>query len=168
VNPANKWLIGLIPAALISGAALWEGTKYYAYKDIVGVPTVCQGYTGKDIVFGKKYTPEECNSYLRKELKVHSDGALACIKVPITEYQYTAYVLFTYNVGVSAFCNSTAAKLLNQKKYIESCDALLNWSYVTETVIIDGKSVKRKKFVQGLYNRRVYEVAICKGEGYVN
>jgi len=152
---ANKWLVGLIPAALISGAALWEGTKYYAYKDIVGVPTVCQGYTGKDIVFGKKYSPEECNNYLRKELKVHSEGMLNCVTVPLTEYQYTAFTLFTYNVGVSAFCKSTAAKLLNQGKYTAACDALLNWTYAGG------------KFVQGLYNRRVYEVAICKGENYV-
>jgi lysozyme len=155
VNQSNKWLIGFIPAAMVAGATLWEGTRYIAYRDIVGVPTVCQGYTGKDIVFGKKYSPEECKVFLTKELKAHTEGMLKCIKVPINESQYIAYGLFTYNVGVGAFCGSTALKLLNQKKFTESCNALLNWTYAGG------------KFVQGLQNRRQYEAAICKQEPYV-
>lgn len=155
MNPANKWLIGALPAALISGAALWEGTKYYAYKDIVGVPTVCSGYTGKDIVFGKKYSPQECAAYLATELKEHSTGILKCINVPINQNEYIAYSLFAYNVGVTGACKSTSISLLNKNKRIEACNALLNWSYAGGV------------WVRGLNNRRQYEAAICKKEPYV-
>lgn len=155
MNPANKWLIGLIPAALLSGAALWEGTRYYAYYDIVGVPTVCQGYTGDNIVFGKKYSPQECLKYLSGELKIHSEGILKCINVPITENEYIAYSLFAYNVGVKGACGSTSIKLLNKGFNLEACNALLNWSYAGG------------KWVKGLNNRRMYESAICKKEPYV-
>lgn len=141
---------------MVSGAMLWEGTKYYAYYDIVGVPTVCQGYTGKDIKFGVKYSPEQCGEYLRKELTIHSTGILKCIKTPINENEFIAYSLFAYNVGVSGFCKSTANRLLSEGKHIEACNALMNWVYAGD------------KWVKGLYNRRVYEVAICKQEPYVS
>lgn len=155
MNPANKWLVGALPAVLLTGAALWEGTKYYAYKDIVGVPTVCSGYTGKDIVFGRKYSPDECSAYLATELKTHSLGILECIRVPVSQNEYIAYSLFAYNVGVKGACGSTSFKLLNQNKRTEACNALVNWSYAGG------------KWVQGLHNRRIYEAAICKKEPYV-
>lgn len=162
VIPANKWLLGAIPAALVSGATLWEGTQYYAYYDIAGVPTVCQGYTGKGIVFGKKYSPEECLAYLKTELKEHSTGVLNCITQPLKEREYIGFTLMAYNVGVNGFCGSRAAKLFNQGYAEKACWAMSNgpdgkpvWSYVGP------------KFVQGLYNRRVYERSICLGVPYV-
>lgn len=150
MNQANKWLVGLIPAALIAGAGLWEGTKYYAYYDIVGVPTVCKGHTGPDVVFGKRYSVQECENLLRTDLKAHTEPMLKCINVPINKNEYIAYGLFTLNVGVGAFCKSTALKLLNAGKHMEACDALMNWVYA------GGKKV------QGLVNRRTYERDICR------
>ena len=163
VIPANKWLIGAIPAALLSGATLWEGTQYYAYYDIAGVPTVCQGYTGKGIVFGKKYSPEECLKYLTTELKEHSNGVLNCIAKPLDEKHYIAFSLFAYNIGVSGFCGSRAARLFNTGLSEQACKAISNgpdgkpvWSYVNGNV-----------YSRGLYNRRVYERSICLGVPYV-
>ena len=160
---ANKWLLGAIPAALLSGAMLWEGTEYYAYYDIAGIPTVCQGYTGKGIIFGKKYSPAECAVFLKKELTVHSNAVLNCISKPLDEKHYVAFTLFAYNIGVSGFCGSRAAKLFNQGLSDEACRAIANgpdgkptWSYINGNV-----------FSKGLYNRRVYERSICLGEPYV-
>jgi len=153
MNLANKWLVGSISAALIAGAVHWEGTKYNAYDDVVGVVTVCHGYTGKDINKNKKYTPQECKFLLEKELVIHAAGVLKCVNVPLTQYQYDAFVLFTYNVGVNAFCTSNSVlKPLNQGRYTEACNGLLRWVYA------DGK------YSKGLYNRRLYERSMCLGE----
>lgn len=159
----NKIFIGAISASLISSAALWEGTKYYAYKDIAGVPTVCSGYTGKGIVFGKKYSQEECREFLHKELVTHSNGVLNCITQPLLPNVHDAFTLMTYNIGVSGFCGSNAARLYNQGYYKEACYAIYKtssgtpvWSYIT----VNGD----KQFVQGLYNRRKYEAAMCLGD----
>lgn len=156
ILPANKWLIGVTGASLVAAATLWEGTKYYAYRDIVGVPTVCMGYTGPDIVFGKKYTHEECAAYLRKELVTHSTGLLQCVTRPLQEHQYNAFTLFTYNVGVAGACSSRAIRLFNEGRTEEACKALAYspsgspaWSYAGG------------KFVQGLHNRRIYEMKMC-------
>lgn len=160
---ANKKFIGVVTASLIGSAAMWEGTKYEAYVDLAGVPTVCMGYTGKGIIFGKKYSHEECTSFLRTELAEHGRGVLECITKPLEEHTYNAFTLMTYNVGVSGFCGSRAVKLYNQGYYKEACYAMYKdskgkpvWSYAT----VDGKLT----FVKGLQNRRKYEAAMCLGD----
>lgn len=160
---SNKWLLGSVSATLVAGASLWEGTKYYAYYDIAGVPTVCQGYTGSGIVFGKKYSPEECRTFLHKELVEHSTGVLKCITKPLTQDVHDAFTLFAYNVGVQGACSSRAFKLYNAGNVQEACIALYKapdgkpvWSYA--------KVKGELTFVQGLYNRRKYETAMCLGD----
>lgn len=154
MNLKNKWLIaGGVSATLLTSAALWEGIRYDPYYDIVGVLTVCNGYTGGDIVKTKQYTPAECKQLLTKELEVHGRGVYNCVKVPLSQHQFDAFVLFTYNVGVSAFCNSkTVLAPLNRGDYRAACDGLLKWTYAGG------------KYVQGLYNRRVFERKMCLGE----
>lgn len=160
VIQANRWLIGYVSAALISSATLWEGTRAYAYYDVAGVPTVCMGYTGSGIIFGKKYSQEECSAFLKKELIIHANGVLSCITQPLKENEFSSFVLFAYNVGVNAACSSRAFKLFNEGNSAAACTALAYsssgkpvWSYIN-----DGKT-----FVKGLFNRRIYEMKMCQG-----
>lgn len=158
MHPTNKWLIGTASAALIAGATLWEGKKNEPYVDLGGVLTVCMGYTGKDIVVGKHYTDAECKQLLRTELAEHGKGVLSCTTQPLKQNEYDAFTLFSYNVGVTAFCNSTTLKKFNQGKTKEACDLMAftpngqpNWSYVNG------------KFIRGLHNRRLFERNMCLG-----
>jgi lysozyme len=157
---ANKWLIGVASTALISSAAMWEGEKNEPYLDVGGIPTVCMGYTGKDITWGKHYSHEECNGLLRKELVDHANGVLNCITQPLAVNEYNSFTLMAYNIGVVGFCSSRTARLFNEGKRAEACDAIAfspnkqpNWSYVNG------------KFVKGLFNRRLYERSMCLGKG---
>ena len=151
MNPANKVFLGVLTASLIGGAALWEGDERTPYEDIVGVLTVCYGYTGADIVRNKVYTKEECDGLLKRELASYSKGILECTNVPITQYEHDAYTLFAYNVGVKAYCGSSLLKKLNAGDHIGACDGLPAWSYA------------KGRYVKGLYNRRVYERKMCLG-----
>lgn len=158
MNPKNKALIGYISTALISGACLWEGTKYEAYYDGGGVATVCTGYT-KNVIFGKRYSKEECSAYLRAELKEHGQGVLNCITQPLQQHQYDAFTLMAYNVGVKGFCGSRAVKLFNAGNVMEACRAMAYgpkgepvWAY------------DNGKYVQGLHNRRLFEMKMCLGD----
>lgn len=155
----NKWLLTGFSSVLIGGAILWEGTRYKPYEDIVGVLTVCHGYTGKDIVRGKKYSPQECQSFLEKELYIHAKGILECINVELKQEEFDAYTLFAYNVGVAGACKSNAFKALNANKRMEACRLMAFapngapvWSYAGG------------KFVQGLHNRRLFERSLCLGK----
>lgn len=151
---ANKWLaVGAVGAVLGASLVKWEGTEYVAYKDIAGILTVCNGHTGSDIITGRRYTPEQCSYLLAKDVKKHRDGMLSCVKVPLTQYQSDAFTMFTFNVGVSAFCTSTTvAGNLNKGNYSAACDGLLKWIY------------SKGKPVQGLRNRREYEREMCLGK----
>lgn len=155
MNPANRWLIGMVGAGLIASVSLWEGTKYVPYKDVTGTWTVCEGIT-EDVVPSKTYTPTECRVLLEKELAEHGKEALACIKVPISQNEYEAYTMFTYNVGAKNFCSSTALKELNKGNHKLACERLATndkgepaWSY------------SKGKYFKGLQNRRKYESALC-------
>jgi lysozyme len=150
MNQANKWLLGsLAGASLLTTVAYWEGTEYKPYKDIVGVLTVCNGYTGPDIIPGKVYTKAECDGLLKKEVTEHGLGILKCITVPINQHQYEALTSWAYNVGVGAACKSTAIRLLNQGDYRGACDQLLRWNKA------GGKEVR------GLTRRRIAERELC-------
>ena len=163
MHPANKWLAGTVSAALISAAGFLEGTRYYAYYDIVGVPTVCEGYTGTKndpVVFGRKYSKAECDNYTRTILAGYGKKVLACVNNPMTEETYNAFTLMAYNVGPVGFCGSRAVKLFNQGLYKDACWAMAYGP--------DGKPVwayAGGKLVNGLHKRRLYEARMCLGDG---
>lgn len=153
MNLKNKWLIGSTTAALLVGAVSLEGTETDPYKDTAGIPTVCTGHTGKDVVMGKPWTPQACTDQLKKDLVKHGDGILQCINVPINQDQYNALTLFAFNVGVGAFCSSSSVlKPLNQGRYEDARNGMYKWVYVNG------------KYSKGLYNRRVKEAAIFNGD----
>lgn len=127
----------------------FEGVSYTPYLDIVGVPTVCFGHTGSDIVMKKTYTPAECKAMLDKDLQPFAKSVERSVKVPMSEYQEAALISFSYNVGIGAFEKSTILKDLNAKHYQQACDGLRNWVYAGG-----------KKW-QGLINRREVERQVC-------
>lgn len=60
-----------------------------------------------------------------------------------------AYVSLAFNIGVSAFCESTVARKANAGDRSASCKAILMWVYA------GGRKI------QGLVNRRNAEYRLC-------
>lgn len=152
-NDKNKWLLGGVGASALAGAMLWEGVAPTPYDDIAGVLTVCYGHTGSDIVRGKTYTPAECKAYLARELAAHGAGVLKCTDVPLKQEMYDALALFAYNVGTSAYCQSSLRARLNRGDYRGACDGLMDWNKAR----VGGQLVA----VKGLTNRRTFERELC-------
>lgn len=138
-----------IATVMLSGNGGLEGREYVAYKDVIGVVTVCDGHTGKDIILGKRYTDKECDDFTRNDLERIARQVDTAIKVPTTETQRAAIYSFAYNVGATATINSTLIKKLNAKDYAGACDELRRWTYA------GGKQWK------GLMNRREIEREVC-------
>lgn len=139
-----------VGAALVALVGAWEGLRTTAYKDIVGVPTVCYGET-KGVKMGDKYTVAECKEMLKKSLDEHSLRMEACLKSPQTvpDEVYIAAASLTYNIGSGAFCKSSMARYINSKEYKKACDSLKLYNKAGGRV------------VQGLVNRRADEYKIC-------
>lgn len=152
----NKKSLAVILGSVTAAAALmtmtpkFEGTVYKTYKDVGGVLTYCTGAT-EDAQWGKTYTPDECKAQLDYDLARHAEGMMNCVHVPLTEGQKIAFTDFTFNAGVSAFCNSSMARKANQGDVMGSCAALSMWDKV------NGKPVR------GLTIRRAEERKICEG-----
>lgn len=63
--------------------------------------------------------------------KVKSDFEPAikkAIKVPLTQNEFDALVVFTYNLGQGRMAGSNLVKLINQKKYVEAANEFLKWA----------------------------------------
>lgn len=138
-----------IAAAMLGGHDGLEGRRYEPYRDVVGVITVCDGHTGKDIVPGKRYTDAECDALLNKDLAQVAARIDPLIKASIPNSERAALYSFAYNVGAGAFASSTLLKKLNAGDQAGACNELKRWTYA------DGKQWK------GLVTRREIEHEVC-------
>ena len=56
------------------------------------------------------------------------EGALRqCVKVPLSQNEYDAYLQLSYNIGSNGFCNSTLVRKLNAYDYAGACSAIKQW-----------------------------------------
>lgn len=143
-------VIGVAAAALLTPLVMqWEGRENTAYKDIVGVWTICDGDT-KDVKPGQVATDAECNARLERQLIAHAEPVLACTPtLKDKPHALAAAASLAYNVGTAAYCKSTVDRRFDAGDIKGGCDALLAWRFA------GGKEVK------GLLNRRTAERTIC-------
>ena len=146
-----------ITAAGVGGIAVSEGFRDTAYRPLpTDKVTIGYGSTnyadGSAVKPGDKITREEANKLLKNKLSLFERGLKSCVKVPLAQYEYEAFVSLEYNIGVGAFCGSTLVKRLNQYDYKGACQEILKWN----------------KFqghpLQGLTNRRQQEYKQCLGQ----
>lgn len=140
--------LGLIVAAFVGS---WEGESTVAYRDIVGVPTICFGET-RGVRIGDRETHAGCVRMLGNRLVEFETGVDRCLDHPekIPDKSYAAMISVAYNIGVTAFCGSTMARRLNAGDVAGACDALTAWNKAGG------------KVVTGLVRRRAAERALCR------
>lgn len=126
----------------------FEGLRQVAYRDPVGIPTICFGET-KGVHMGDKASLDECKGMLSDSLEIANSGVNACAKVALPDETRAALVSFTYNVGVGTFCRSTMAKKLNAHDLAGACNELPKFVYA--------KGVR----LPGLVRRRDEEKKLC-------
>lgn len=147
----------LAKGAAITGVCVavvggFEGLRTVAYRDPVGIPTVCFGET-RGVKMGDSYTKQQCKDMLGDRLVEFEAGIVQCLKNPalIPDGAYVASISFAYNVGVSAFCNSTMKKKLDAGDIQGACAELSKWVYARGHV-----------YLPGLAKRRAAEQELCK------
>ncbi len=141
----------VVSATALVGIANREAFMPVAYRDSVGVPTLGYGTT-EGVKMGDKTTPERALVRLLKDAEKFGAALQQCIKVPLFQYEFDAFLSLAYNIGASAFCNSTLVKLLNQGDYQGACQQILRWDKA------GGKTLA------GLTTRRQAEYQQCLGK----
>jgi lysozyme len=127
-----------------------EGFIPTAYQDTGGVWTIGYGET-ENVRPGQTTTPQRALIKLQVTVDANAQGVVSCIKVPLYQNEFDAYVDLAYNVGVPAFCNSVIAKKANAGDYEGACKAIEGW-YVHD---------KRGNKLSGLVHRRHEESVKC-------
>ena len=108
----------MIQQSTIEFIKKWEGVKYKAYKDVIGLDTIGVGHliksNEKDLLI-KTLTEQEVDDLLRKDLKVCDTCIVNNVKVPLLQTQFDALASFIFNLGIGAFGKSTLLKKVNLK-----------------------------------------------------
>ncbi len=141
-----------LSASALVGIALHEGYRGEAYIPVKGdVPTIGFGTTA-GVKPGDRIEPVQ--ALVRKLADVQRfEGALKeCVRVPLHQYEYDAFMSLAYNIGPGAFCGSTLVRRLNAGDYTGACNEILRWDRF------------RGEPLRGLTLRRQAENRQCLGQ----
>ena len=150
----NSVVVAAVAIALVGA---WEGLRTKAYRDAVGIPTVCYGET-RGVRMGDRYTVEQCKSMLGDGLVDFEKGIRKCLVASdrIPDGSYIAFISLAYNIGQRGFCKSSIARYAN--KYAASgnlndlriaCNRILRYNKAGGRVL------------SGLVRRRNEERLLC-------
>lgn len=148
----NKKAIALVLATALAVPA--EGLRQYAYKDPVGIPTICFGST-TGVKMGDFRTVPECKALLTKEMSDVIQTVDRC-RPSLPPQVLAAFADAAYNVGTRIACDSqrsTAARLLAAGDLVGACNQLPRWNKAS----VAGISVE----LPGLTKRRNLEKEVC-------
>ena len=112
-----------LSAAGFVGILNREGLSRWLTPDPVHgtkLPTIGFGST-EGVKMGDTITPVAAVNRSLREVQVFENALKACIKVPLHQYEFDAYVELSHNIGPGAFCRSTIVKRLNAGDYPGAC-----------------------------------------------
>ncbi|TIR22129.1 MAG: lysozyme [Mesorhizobium sp.] len=130
-----------------------EGKSNHAYRDAVGIWTICSGST-RGVHANMLLNDQQCLDLLKIEVAQHRTGlhryftpSTIDIRLPAT--RDAAYTSLAYNVGPARAGKSTATRRLNAGDVAGGCQAL-TW--------FDRAG---RRILRGLFERRKREKALC-------
>lgn len=126
----------------------WEGRELRAYRDIVGVPTICYGET-RGVRMGQQATAAQCDAMLARAVTEFAGAIRPCLPATLPDRTRAAFVSAAYNIGAGAFCRSSMSRRALAGDLRGACEALLLWNKAGGKVI------------RGLTLRRAAERALC-------
>jgi lysozyme len=141
-----------LSAAGFVGIALNESYTDRAVIPVPGdVPTLGFGTT-QGVKLGDRTTPPKALERALRDVSKDEGAVKKCVKVPLHQYEYDAYISLAYNIGPGAFCGSTLVRKLNAGDYAGACAEIPRWNRAAG------------KVQPGLVNRRARELAMCLGK----
>lgn len=129
----------------------FEQCRLVAYRDSGGIWTIGWGHT-YGVKAGDTCTQEQADAWLIEDMAIAEHGVASAITVPINENQFSAMVVFTYNVGVGNFKSSSVCRLFNAGDKPAASRAFLLW----DKARVNGVST----VLAGLQRRRAAEMQL--------
>lgn len=129
----------------------FEGLRLTAYRDVRGVLTIGYGHTGPEVVAGLSWTLAQAVTAQEEDISWAVRAVQNHTTVPLQQHQFDPLVTFTFNVGATAFEDSTLLHLINAGDIVGAGQQFAHWIYAG-TIISSG-----------LINRRRTEAAMFNG-----
>lgn len=141
----------MLSAGGLVGIALHEGYSDRAIIPVPGdVPTIGFGET-QGVKLGDKTTAPKALVRLMDDVAKREGIIKRCVRVPLSQGEYDAYMSLAYNIGTGAFCSSSLVRKLNAQDYDGACKAILDWDKF------------KGRALPGLTARRKEEYRKCQG-----
>ena len=116
-----------LSAAALVGIVVHEGYSDTPYFPVPGdVLTIGFGTTG-NVKPTDRTTPTRALSRALTDIQKFEGALKECVKVPLAQHEYDAYISLSYNIGSRAFCSSTLVRKLNAGDYDGACKEILRW-----------------------------------------
>ena len=120
-----------------------EGVRTTAYQDVAGLWTIGVGHllTRDELSSGKVWiagqpvrwelglTDAQVAALLAQDIAPVEQAVSVLVRVPISQNQFDALVIFAFNVGREAFAKSSLLRRLNDGKPAEVPGQLQRWIY---------------------------------------
>ncbi len=146
--------------------AEWEGVVNHTYLDSAGLQSLgvghlltslekatgCVNIKGQHVLTANGITMRQALDLLAQDVAVAENAVNEHIKVPLTQNQFDALVIFTFNIGTGGFGTSSVLKDINSKDFADVPNDFRKWNKVT----INGQHVVDK----GLVRRRELEIKL--------
>ena len=129
----------------------FEGLQLKAYKCPAGKYTIGWGHIDK-VKASSVATVEECEEFLRQDLRAVHTAIDRYVVVPLTQNQYDALASFVFNLGAGNFLKSTMLKKLNSGRYDEVPEQIMRWN--------KARVAGELRPLKGLTRRRAAEAAL--------
>jgi lysozyme len=138
-----------------------EGRVPFVYPDSKGLPSIGIGHCltkselssgkimikGVPVKYSKGLTDQQIDDLYDQDHRFAVDAVNKHVKVTLTDNQFAALTSFVFNIGASAFANSTLLKKLNQGLYSEVPGQMRRWIY-EDGKISNGLTNRREKEIQ--------------------
>jgi len=94
------------------------------------------GEDGKPVKMGDRTTPVAAARLAISHIEGDEAQIKQCVRVPLHQAEYDAYVDLAYNIGAFNFCTGGRAggtsgivRRLNAGDYVGACNAILDWKF---------------------------------------
>lgn len=128
-----------------------EGARNKAYKDSKGLWTIGVGHLIKDDekdLINATLTNDQVEDLLRSDLKWCSEAVENSVKVPLKQAQFDALYSLCFNIGATAFKNSTVVKRINAGDLNGAAAAIEMWN--KPAVLINRRRRERDLFLSAI------------------
>ena len=152
INPRIVVAALSLSAVGFGSIVAYEGYSPVAYTPVPGdVATIGFGTT-EGVRQGDKITPPQAVQRALQDISKYEGAVKQCVRVPLAQNEYDAFLSLAYNIGPANFCGSTLVRKLNEGDYSGACTEILRWDRF------------KGKPLAGLTKRRQSEYRKCMGQ----